>query len=148
MGCASGNFQVPSRIDFRGTVLPHSLVPTGRRYQAVGCVFGATAELDRVRPVSCRRRREAVDRVRVEVVLLEVALRVVDADRPEAVHRHGLDRQLVHRLAVVGLGIDGVVDGILLRVQARARRRGLEMADRIDRLPVTFRKDFTPRLLF
>jgi hypothetical protein len=48
----------------------------------------ATAELNGDRAVCLLFRGDVVERVSIERVLLEVAFCVVDADRPEGVHRH------------------------------------------------------------
>ena len=60
---------------------------------------------------------------------------IVDADRPETIYRHVLNDQLVHRFPVIGLGKHAGVDGVFLWVQAPTRRRGQQMADRINHLP-------------
>jgi hypothetical protein len=46
-------------------------------------------------------RRDIVERIGVERVLLIVAVGIVDADRPEAVDRDILDVELVDRLAII-----------------------------------------------
>jgi hypothetical protein len=52
--------------------------------------------------------------LRVERVLLEMALRVVDADRPEALDRHVLDVELVDRRAIVLAWGDAKINGVLI----------------------------------
>ena len=54
--------------------------------------------------------RDVVERIGVEVVLLEIALAVVEADRPEAIDRHIFDVELVDCLAVVLRGSKVEID--------------------------------------
>ena len=70
----------------------------GRQF---GVVPLAAAELDRGAAARVRPGRQIVERIGIQRILLEKALRVVDADRPEAVHRHILERQTIRRLAVI-----------------------------------------------
>src|SRR5690606_7237426 len=90
------------------------------------------AELDRHRTVRVRSGGDVVYGVGVAGVLFEVAVLVVDTDRPEAVHRHVLDRQPVYRLAVVLLRLGARVEGGVRRVPAPAGGRADQVLDRID----------------
>src|SRR5262249_16132911 len=74
----------------------YQVVPARRGRQAVGGLAVADAELDRDRAVLVFLRRQVVERVRVVLVLLEIALGVVDADRPEGVNGYVLDGQPVN----------------------------------------------------
>ena len=63
---------------------------------------------------------------------LEIALGVVEADRPEAIDGHVLDVELVDRRAIVLAWRDVEIDGILLGIEAPARRGDDQVPDRID----------------
>jgi hypothetical protein len=65
-----------------------------------GYLTVAATELDRRRAVLDLHGRD-VQRVGVEFVWLAVALRVVQADRPEAANRHIFDIELLDRGAIV-----------------------------------------------
>ena len=84
-----------------GTVEPECVVPALRDRQAIRDLAVAAAELDVDRAVSALLAGDAVDRIGVVFVLLEEALVVIDADRPERVDGDVLDPELVDRLAVV-----------------------------------------------
>ena len=124
----------PSAVQDLGarTVEAHRVVPALHDRQAVGDLAVAAAELDGDRAVRALLRRDVVDRVGVVLVRLEVALGVVDADRPEAVDRHVLDVELVDRRAVVLGRRDVEIDGILVRIAAPGRRGSDQVPDRID----------------
>src|SRR5690606_8943177 len=82
-------------------VQPHHVVPAIGDRQAVGDSGRAVSELDPGGAVLALLRGHAVDDVGIQVVRLEVALAVVDADRPEGIDRHLADVELVDRAAVV-----------------------------------------------
>ena len=70
----------------------------GRQFEIIAV---AAAELNGDRPVGVCLRGDIVERIGVSRVGLEIALGVVDADRPEAVDRNVLDVEPVDRIAVV-----------------------------------------------
>src|SRR3954462_6128539 len=67
------------------------VIPTRHDRQTVRNLAVATAELDSDRTIRIFLRGDVVQRVSFVGVLLEVAVGVVEADRPEAVDRHILD---------------------------------------------------------
>lgn len=77
-----------------GPVEPYRVVPPLHDRDLVG-QFRLAAEVGGHRLIAVRHRGDAVDRVAALLVLLELAVAVVDADRPEAAHRHRADRQAV-----------------------------------------------------
>src|SRR5690348_5987823 len=87
-GRASGNDHVPSE-DFRSRAEEtYRVIPSGRDRQAVRDLAVAAAELDgdgTIRTLPCR---DAVHRIGVVRVRLEVTLAVVDGQGPETVDRH------------------------------------------------------------
>src|SRR5262245_16481507 len=85
-------------------VEPDRVVPAGEDRQAVGGGGVAAAESNRVRAVVVCYGVDAVDRVDVAVVLLEVALGVVDRDPPPGVDRQVAEGDGVDGAAVVALG--------------------------------------------
>src|SRR4029077_19926059 len=80
-------------------------------------------------------RREAVQRIGVELVLLEMALRIVEAYRPEAVDRDMLDHQPMGGFTVVLAGSDVEIECVLLRIAAEGESRSDQMANRVDLFP-------------
>ena len=84
-----------------------------RDRKAIGDRAVAAAELDRERSVFGRLRGQVIERIGVLRIGDEMALVVVDADRPEAVDRHVLDVQLIDCLAVVMGGRDVQIKGVL-----------------------------------
>jgi hypothetical protein len=84
-----------------GVVEAHDVFPARDDGQTVRSLAVVAAELDGDRAVVAFLRREVVERVRVLLVRLEVALRVVDTDRPLSVHGHILDAEPVNGFAVV-----------------------------------------------
>ena len=65
----------------------NQIVPSGRRRQAVRDLAVAAAELDGERSVVAGLRGQVVERIGVLGIGREIALGVIDADRPEAVDR-------------------------------------------------------------
>ena len=126
--------ELPGAVDdfLAWPILPHLIAPFRGCHQAIWRVIRAAAELNRERTVRVRLRRQVVDRVRFQIVLLEEVLLVVDTDRPESVHGHVPGRERVYSLAVVGLRIDVVVDGSFRWIEAPARGRGHQVEDRVD----------------
>src|SRR5688500_18968296 len=94
-------------------VEPHGVVPAPGYRDAVGHLAIAASELDRNGAVRSLLAGDAVHRVRIQRVLLEVTLRVVDTHRPECLHRHVADVEPVHR----GPLIPGRRDIEVLRVR-------------------------------
>ncbi len=76
----------PAVQDFGArTIEAHCVVPALHDRQTVGNLVVAAAELDRDRAIATFLRSEVVERLRVVLVSLEVALGVIDAHRPECV---------------------------------------------------------------
>src|SRR5262249_21279568 len=94
----------------------HHVVPARRDRQAARRLAVVAAALDSDRAVLALLRRDVVDRVGVVLVLLVVPVRVVDADRPEAVHGHVLNGEPVDDPAVVLGRRDVEVEGRLLGI--------------------------------
>ena len=94
--CGSGKVHDPSKSRSR-PIEADEVVPVRRRRQAILGIAVTTAELDRDRAIRAWLRGEVVKRIGVLGVRLEIALGVIDADRPEAVDRHVLDVQPVDR---------------------------------------------------
>src|SRR5580704_4519190 len=69
-------------------VKPYGVVPARSDRQAVVDLAVAAAELDLDRSVRGFLRGDVVERIGIEIVLLEIALLGVDADRPERIDRH------------------------------------------------------------
>jgi hypothetical protein len=67
---------------------PHHIVPAVHDRQAIWNFAVAPAKLDGDRAVVVFLRRDVVECVGVEIVGLEIAVGVVEADRPEAVDGH------------------------------------------------------------
>src|SRR5882724_66712 len=84
-----------------GAIKAHHVIPAGHGRQAIGNFPVATAELDGDRTVLTFLGGDIVERVRVIRVLLEIAVGVIDADRPEAVDGDIPDVQPVHCVAVI-----------------------------------------------
>src|SRR5688572_27910563 len=105
----------------------HGVVPALGDGNAVGHLAVAAAKLDGDRAVGALLAGEAVDGVRIQRVLLVVALRVVDADRPERLHRHILHAELVDRGSVVLLRCHVEIDRILVGISAPARRSAYQV---------------------
>jgi hypothetical protein len=76
--------------------------------------------------------RDIVQRVRVIFVGLEIALSVVNADRPETVDGNVFDRQLIRRCSVVLTGSYIQIKGVLLRITALCSCRTNQVPHRID----------------
>src|SRR5580704_9906047 len=110
----------------------HRIVPARHDRQAVRNFAVATAELDRDRAIVAFLRRDIVERIGVVLVLLVEAGGVVDADRPETVDRHVLDREPIDRLAVVARRRDVEIDRRLVGVATPGRGGCDQMTDRID----------------
>ena len=70
---------------------------------------------------------------------LEKAFSVVKADRPEAIDGHIFHVELVDRLAIVLARRDVEIDGVLIGIEAPARRGDGEVPDRIDLVPAASR---------
>ena len=114
---------------------PHHVVPALHDRQAIWNFAVAAAELDGDRAVVAFLRRDVVERIGVEIVWLEIALGVVEADRPEAIDGHILDVELVDRRAVVLAWRDVEINGVLIGIEAPARRGDDQVPDRIDLIP-------------
>src|SRR5882757_5158257 len=68
-----------------GTIEPHHVVPASRDRDAVRDLAVAAAELDCDRAIISLVRGNVVECVAIQLVRNEIALGVVDADRPEAI---------------------------------------------------------------
>ena len=109
----------------------------------IGRQFGnlavAAAELDVDRAVVALLRRDVVECVGVEIVWLEIAFGIVEADRPETIDGHILHVEPVDRRAIVLARRDVEIDGVLIRIKAPARRGDDQVPDRIDFIPAAGR---------
>src|SRR6185437_4019700 len=112
-----------------GPVQPHREVPALHDRKQVRMVV-VTTEVDRDRPVLVPHGREVVDAVGAAVVRLEVAVRVVDGDRPEAVYRDVPHGQLV--LADGFAGFDADVRRLPVGQTAPAGSGPEQVTDRVD----------------
>ena len=83
------------------TIKAHHVVPALHGGQAVGDNSVATAELDRDRAVVILLCCDVVEGVGAEAVWFEIAVGVVETDRPEAIDGYILDVDLVDRRPVV-----------------------------------------------
>ena len=108
------------------------VVPARHDRQAVLDLAVAATELDRDRAVAVLLCRNVVERIGVEIVLLEVALCIVDTDRPERVDWNVLDVELVDGRAVVVFRCDVQIGRILVGIASPGRRGSDEMPDRLD----------------
>src|SRR5258708_8466971 len=77
------------------------VVPALRDRQAIGNFAVSAAELDGNCAVRALFRGDAVHRIEIGRVRLEVTLAVVDGERPETVYRHLPHPQLVDGAAVI-----------------------------------------------
>ena len=108
-------WELPRAVqNFRArTIEPYRVIPAGRHRQAVWNLPVTPTELNGNGAIGGLFAGNVVDGVGIEVVLLKKALRVVDADRPEAVQRNVVDTQPVDGLAVVFLGRNVEIDRLL-----------------------------------
>src|SRR3954467_4777835 len=96
----------------------NQIVPTGRDRDAVRRPAVTPAELHVDCTVGVLLCRKAVHRIAVEAVRLEIALRVVDADRPEPVDGDVARRETMNGRAVVPLRRDADVERIRFGIPA------------------------------
>ena len=128
-GVACGKTQLPLRISARGLIEAHHVVPPRHDREAVGRLAVTAAELYGDGAVMAARRGEAVDAVGVASARLEVAVCVVDADRPEPVHGHISDGEPVHCRAVVHARRHVEIRRLLLRIPAPVHRCADQVTD-------------------
>ena len=103
--------------------------------QAVRNLAVAAAELDGDRSVRAFLRRDAVERIGIVQVLLEITLGVVKADRPERVDWHvGRDVEPIDRVAVVPGWGEARIARVLVRITAPTGGGSDQMFDRINLL--------------
>ncbi len=115
------------------SVHPCGVVPALDDGQAVRDLAVASAELDSHRTIRVLLGRDVIDRVGVVVVLLEEALGVVQADRPERIHRNvAWHRQFVDGLAIVLFWREAGVARVLVRIAAPAGGRADQVVDGVD----------------
>lgn len=97
----------PSTVENLRTrpIEPNQVIPTWCDRQAVRG-FTITAELDGHGTVGISLGRDTVDRIGVKWVLFEVAVGVIDGDRPEAIYRYILDGEPMYGLSVIFLWRD------------------------------------------
>ncbi len=104
-------------------IKPNRISPAGHDREAVGDFAIAAAELDVSRTSSALFRGDIVQGVSIQFVLLEIAIAIVKADRPEAVDRNIADMRRVDNLSIVLGRREIEVDGILARIAAPGRGR-------------------------
>src|SRR5260370_42237108 len=92
---------------------PHRVVPPLRDRQAIWGLAVAPAKLDGHGAIWALFRRDTVHRIDIIRVRLEVALAVVDGERPETVDRDIPDRQLVNSFTIIPHRRDRQVTGVL-----------------------------------
>src|SRR6266481_5801159 len=101
--------------DFRSRAKEaHRVVPALYDRQAIRNFAVATAELDGDRAVRALFRGDVIHGIGVVLVRFQIAIGVVDGDRPEAVDGYVLNRELVDGGAVVPIGCDREVETVLL----------------------------------
>ena len=114
---ASGNFHLPLKNFVARAIESHHVIPSGRGRQAVRDLAVTAAELDGDRSIRTLFGGDAVERVGIIFVFLQVAFGVVNNDRPECVHRNLCrNAQSVDCFAVVPGRRDVEIEGILVRV--------------------------------
>lgn len=100
------------------TVESDHVVPAVGDRQAVRCVITAVAELDRDCILLPLLAGDAVDRLGIQLIGVEVTVGGVSGHRPERIDRNVFDRESVRRLAIIPVREHVQVDGILVGVQA------------------------------
>src|SRR5262245_27378436 len=125
--------ELPGSIEYfiARMIQPHCVVPASHDGKVVGGVL-IPAEMDRHRAVSIWFGCDAVERVCVFRIPLEVAFLVVDAHRPKSVDRDILDGESVSRLAIIILRYNPRVERSAARVPAPAHRGPKQVLNRID----------------
>ncbi len=138
-----GSGEGPGAVEDLGSwpVQAHGVVPAVHDRQAVRAVVAAATEVHRDRTVVVGCGGDVVDAVGVAVVGLEVAVGVVDRDRPEPVDGYVADGDLV--LAGRKAGIDVDVERFLFGQAAPTRGRPEQVLDRVDRRPCGRRRGRT-----
>src|SRR5258708_24698401 len=111
---------------------PHGVIPALHDRQAVWNLAVTSAELDGDRSIGVLLARDAVDRISIVWGLFVIAFGIVEANGPEGIDRHILDRELVDGGAVVLCRGDIEIGRVLVRVAAPACGSSDQMAYRID----------------
>lgn len=116
--CRLGVRELPAAVENPAAraIEPHCVVSAVHDRQAIRSFPIAAAELDGNRAVAALLGGEVVQRIGVEVFLLEMALGIVGADRPEGIDRHIRDVEPVDVLPSFRAGVT---------VRSTASRRGL-----------------------
>src|ERR1700741_2552598 len=109
--CASQDFRLRAEQT-------HGVVPTLRDREAIWSLAVAAPELDVNRTIGTFLCGEAVQRVGLIGVRLEIALAVVNRDRPETIDRDILDRQPVNGFTIIARRRDRQINGILFGIAA------------------------------
>src|SRR5215831_8044431 len=116
-----------------GAIEPRRPIPSIHNRQAIRNLAVAAAELDRHRAVRVLCCGDVIEIIGVILILLEIALRVIDADGPESVDRHSCGNgQPIDRLAVIPGGRVADIKRDRLRVAAPTRRSAYDMPYRVD----------------
>src|ERR1700746_3282362 len=110
----------------------HCVVPPLCDRQAICDLAVAPAKLDGHGAIWALFPRDTVHRIDIIRVRLEVALAVVDGERPEAVDRDIPDRQLVHSFTVAPHRRDRQIQGVLLGITAPQHGASDQVLYRID----------------
>ncbi|MNI46812.1 hypothetical protein D3C73_1012940 [compost metagenome] len=113
-------------------IKPDGGVPTGHDGQAIGNLAVAAAVLDDDRAIGAFYGGQAIERVSVIRILLEVAVGVVHANGPEALDRYVADFKPIHARAVIVRRRPTQICGVLGRIATPARCRADQVLDGVN----------------
>src|SRR3954470_21317632 len=115
------------------TIETNPVVPTRLDREAIGALPIAAAKLDSHRSVWILPGCNVVQRVGIAIVLVEVSVGAVHADRPEAIDRNvAFDGEPVDCLSIVLCRNTSDIQRVFGSVAAPAGRTTYQMPDRID----------------
>jgi hypothetical protein len=130
----------PSELTEQATTIEaHHVVPTRHDRQAIRSFPVAAAEPNRHRTVGVLLRGNVVERISITIVFMKVPVSAVNADRPEAIDAHVPHVELIDRRPIVLVGRDVQINGVLVGIEAPARRGDDQVSDWIDLTPATGR---------